>query len=290
MKFSKRIMIFLTLALLSATLTEVFAQEAGNKNVVTEERELGFFKGIDIGGSVNAFIQKGEENAVKIETDENLQDNVTTVVNNEILEIKSKGIKNPTKLNAFITIKDLKNLKAGGASDVTGESLFEGDELMVQASGATSVKLDVDVEYLETAVSGASDLILSGRATVHKITVSGAGSLKAKSLVTDKATYSVSGAGDAFLNVTGELDGSLSGAGDVKFVGDPETNIKTQTQESTNETYRYYSKSYPDSTKVKIGGLNIEVYEDNDSVKVVIGNRELHVDDNGNVRLGRHKR
>lgn len=290
MKFSKQISIILIVALFSISFTEVIAQEAGNKNVVIENRELGWFNGVDVGGSVNAVIIKGEENSVRIETDENLQDNVTTVIKDDILEIRSKGIKNPTKLNAFITIKDLKILKAGGASDVTGESLFEGDELTIHSSGATSAKLDVDVEYLETIVSGAADLMLSGRATVHKTTVSGAGSLKAKSLVTDKATYSVTGAGDAFLNVTGELDGSLSGAGDVKFVGDPETSIKTTTQESKNETYRYYSKSYPDSTKVKIGGLNIEVYEDNDSVKVVIGNRELLVDDSGNVRLGRHKK
>lgn len=290
MEFNKRISIILVLAFISVTLTEVLAQEAGNKNVIMEERELDWFNGVDVGGSVNAIIIKGEENSVRIETDENLHDNVTTVVKNNILEIKSKGIKNPTKLNAFITIKDMIILKAGGASDVSGESLFEGDELAIQASGATSLKLDVDVEYLETTVSGAADLILSGRATVHKTTVSGAGSLKAKSLVTDKATYSVTGAGDAYLNVTGELDGSLSGAGDVKFIGDPETTVLTKTEKNESETYRYYNKTYPDSTKVKIGGLNIEVFEHDDSVKVVIGNRELHVDDEGNVRLGRRKK
>ncbi len=206
-----------------------------------------------------------------------------------VLEIKSKGIKNPTKLIAYITLPELTYLKAGGATNVTGETLFEADEMEIIVSGATSVKMDIDVEYLESYTSGAADLTLSGRAGVHKVEVSGAGSLKANSLVSEKATYSVSGAGDAFLNVTGELDGTTSGAADVRYVGDPVTTVVTKKESSDNRS-RYYTYSYPDSTKVKIGNINIEVYEDNDSVKVVIGNRELRVDDNGNVSFGRTKK
>ena len=288
MKITKPLNLILAL-LFILSVAGLNAQETGNKNVVTQEHEVSAFKGIDAGGSLDIYIQKGESYSVKVETDENNQKKVITNVADDILEIKSKGIKNPIKLNAYITLPELTYLKAGGATTIKGESLFETDEMEIIASGASSVKLDIDVAYLESATSGAADLTLSGRAGVHNITVSGAGSLKAKSLVSEKATYTVSGAGDAFLNVTGELEGKTSGAADVRYIGDPKTTVITK-KESAGKHSDYYSYSYPDSTKVKIGNLNIEVYEGHDSVKIVIGNRELHVDENGNVRFGRTKK
>lgn len=288
MKFTKPINLLLTL-LFIFSIAGLYAQESGNKNVIIQERDVPAFKGIDAGGSLDVYLQVGEVHSVKVETDENFQEKVTITMSGDILEIKSKGIKNPTKLNAYITLPELTYLKAGGATNITGETLFEADEMEIIVSGAASVKMDIDVEYLETSTSGAADLTLSGRAGVHKVSVSGAGSLKANSLVSETANYAVSGAGDAFLNVTGELDGTTSGAADVRYIGNPTTSVVTK-KESSDSRSNYYSYSYPDSTKVKIGNLNIEVYEDRDSVKVVIGNRELRVDDDGNVTFGRTKK
>jgi hypothetical protein len=290
MKSTKQIVFIISTLSLIAAYTFLQAQESGNKNVITQDRQLPSFNAIDAGGSVNVMIQKGTSQTVKIETDENLMDKIITEVTDDVLKVGSKGIKNATKTNVYITTTELKALNAHGATDVTGESLFEASEFTIEASGASSVKLDLDVSFLKSTVSGASDVTLSGRATTHKIRVSGAGSLKAQGLVTDDAEYVVEGASDAFLNVTKNLSGETKGAADVKFIGDPETNAITRTEKMDNDSYVEWSEPYHDSTKVKIGGLNIEVYEGDDSVKVVVGNRELYVDEDGNVSLSRCKK
>jgi hypothetical protein len=290
MKLYRRLSLGLNLVILAGIFTVAYSQESGNKNVVTQDRQLSSFNAIDVGGAVNLMIQKGESQSVKIETDENLLDKITTEVSDEILKIGSKGIKNATKTNVYVTTTILKALNAHGAVDVTGESLFEADEFTIEGSGASSVKMALDVNYLKSTISGASDVTLSGRAKVHKISVSGAGSLKAKGLVTEEADYLVEGAGDAFLNVTKNLKGETKGAGDVKFIGDPETNAITRTEKMDKDASVEWSEPYNDSTKVKIGGLNIEVYEGDDSVKVVVGNHELYVDEDGNVSLSRCKK
>jgi hypothetical protein len=267
-----------------------FSQETGNKNVITHERHLPPFDAIDVGGAVNLNILKGESQMVKVETDENLMDDVVTEVEQNVLTITSKGIKNPTKLNVYIVVPGLKAIKAHGASEVTGESLFESDEFVVDACGASSVYMNFDVNQLKSDISGASDVTLSGRANFHKIHVSGAGSLNAKGLVTQDADYLVEGASDAFLNVTGNLSGESKGASDVRFIGDPETHDVTRSISTDDENYVEWSEPYHDSTKVKIGGLSIEVYENDDSVKVIVGNRELYVDEDGNVKFTRCKK
>lgn len=266
------------------------AQEKGNKKVTVEVRELPAFNSVDIGGSITVEIQLGETQEVRVETDENLQDNVSAKVSDGILFLKSNTLKNPTRLNAYITMTDIEFLKASGATDVKSVSLITADELKVVASGATSVDLGVEVEYLESIVSGAADLSLSGKAKTHKLEVSGAGSLKGKSLVTSKSIYHVSGAADASLNVTDELIGEKKGAADISYIGNPSTSITSSGKKDSGSTYTIYADNYYDSVKVKVGGIKVEVYEGDDSVRVVVGNRELNVDDNGNVRIRRTKK
>lgn len=263
---------------------------AQDKEVITTDRNLSGFTGIIAGGTVNVFIEQAEDYSVKIEAAEKYQDRVITDVSNNILTVKTKDIKNAKPLNAFISLPELTFLKASGATDVKGLSLFETDNLEIIASGASSVSLDIDVHYLETEVSGAADLNLSGLAGTHITKVSGAADLDAKGLVSEKVKYDVSGASDATLNVTGEIEGNKSGSADIKILGNPTVTYSTQKDKTYSYTYTYKNHSYHDSVKVKIGGLEIEVYEGDDSVKIRVGNRVLHVDENGNVEFRRAKK
>ncbi|MBN2175877.1 MAG: DUF2807 domain-containing protein [Bacteroidales bacterium] len=289
MKLNKSTFI-LMLPVLALYFSTVQAQEIGNKNVVTEERELPAFHGIDAGGSITVYIEMGESQSVKIETDENLLDNVSTQVKDEVLVIKTNLMKDPTKLNAYIKVPGLDFLKASGATDIKGKSTLQADNFKIIASGATSAELNLEVQYLESDISGAADVILTGSANTHVLDTSGAGSLDAGGMVTSKTRYSVSGASDVSLNATEELNGYKKGAAEVSYVGNPKTMITTGKDRSGDNNYSAYSRNYNDSVKVKVGNINVEVYEGDDSVTVRVGNRELHIDDEGNVRFSKSTR
>ena len=277
-----------SLALIMASIS-LLGQEAGNKNITTEVRELGNFNALNVGGALSVYIEISEQYSVRIETDENLQDNVKAEVKDEVLYIKSNTIKNPTKLNAYISMPRLNYLNAAGATEVKGKSLIENDEFLLMASGASSVSLDLDVQYLETSVSGAADVTLAGVAKTHKLTLSGAGSLKAKGLVSSKAIYDVSGASDAVINVTDEVIGEKKGVASVSVIGEPSKSVTSSGKSGDNITYQGYSNNYYDSVKVKVGKIKVEVYEGDDSVRVIVGDRQLTVDDDGNVKFSRCK-
>jgi len=286
MNLQKLLTLTITFIVVLGINISVLAQTKGDKNVITQNRELNSFNGIQAGGTVDVFIQISPEFSVKVETDSNLQDKILTSVSNNTLIIKTKDLKNPTVQNVYVSLPELTWLKASGATNVTGKSLIETDELKVEVSGATSVSLDVDVQYLESSVSGAADLKLSGRSGTHITKVSGAADLDATSMVSEKVTYDVSGASDATLNVTGEASGNKSGTADVEIIGSPTI---TYSSPDNSYTYSYRKNNYYDSTKVKIGGVEVEVYEGPDSVKIRVGNRELHVDEDGNVKFCRNK-
>ena len=269
--------------------TEVFSQEKGNKNVVIEEREVSGFNALELGGSITVYIEIGETHSLKIETDENLLSKVKSEVKGQVLHLKTNTIKNPAKLNAYIIMPEVAFIKASGATDVIGKSLIARDEFKLDASGAASMNLNLDVRYLESVVSGAADVHLSGIANTHKLDLSGAGGMDAKSLVSSKTIYNMSGVSDATLNVTDELIGEKSGVASINVIGNPDKSITSSDKNNDSETTHVYSNNYYDSVKVKVGGIKVEVYEGDDSVRVVVGDRELRVDDEGNVSFSRCK-
>jgi hypothetical protein len=292
MKSTKQIVFIISVLALIAAYTFSHAQEGGKNEVISQERELSPFSAVDAGGALEVILQTGASQLVKVEAEASLMDKIVTEVKNDVLFITSKDLKlrkDSEDIKVYVTSVTLKALTAHGATDITCESLIEAEEFVLDACGASSVKLNLDVNKLRSKISGASDVILSGRAHEHNIHVSGAGSLSAKSLVTEQANYLVEGASDAFLNVTGNLTGETKGAAEVKYVGDPETSLKTESSGNEKKVSAEGSQPYKDSTKVKIAGVDIGVYEGDDSVKVVVGNRELYVDEDGNVTYERRK-
>jgi hypothetical protein len=255
--------------------------------LITTNRNLSGFTKIIVGGTLNVYLEQADEFSVEIEAAEKYQDRIITEVTGNTLTLKTKDIKNAKPLNAYIKLPELDYLKASGATDVKSRSLFESDNLEIIASGATSVSMDIVVHYLETEVSGAADLKVSGTAGTHILNVSGAADLDARGLVSEKAKYTVSGASDATLNVTGEIEGTKSGSADVTIIGSPTVSYTNTMSESHSYSY---SKNYYDSVKVKVGKVEVEVFEGDDSIKVRIGNRVLHVDDDGNVEFRRTKK
>ncbi len=268
----------------------VNAQETGNKNVVKETRDLPAFTGISAGGALSVVVEISDMQSVTIETDENLLDKVQTEVKGDILYIKSYKLKNPSKLQAYIKLPNFEKLSASGATDIKCPSPIENNEFHLDASGASSVLFnDVKFDYLESSITGAADVKMTGSATTHNLKVTGAGNFKGKGLVTQKTIYDLSGASDASLNVTGEVVGEKKGAASVSYIGNPKTSIQTDDSKKSTGSYVVYTDNYYDSVKVKVGGIKVEVYEGDDSVRVVLGNKELSVDEDGNVRFRRCK-
>jgi len=296
MKRSKILLIYtLTAILILGTDSLAFSQKnKGNGTVVEEERNVAIFDAIKVGGAFNLYLTQGEPQSVIIETDENLLENVNTDVSNSTLSISSDNIKNYTKLNAYITVLDIEFLKASGASTVIGETTITANTLTIEASGASDLKLDLDVENLETELSGASDLELSGIATNHNTDLSGASTLKAYDLQTQNTSVYASGASTASINAINEISTNTSGSSEVRYKNDPEIlNItkgepKTKPR-SSSRTIIIESDEWDENVHVKIGGISVDVQED-DTVTVIVGNNQIVVDDDGHVSFNKYRK
>ncbi|CAN5570678.1 head GIN domain-containing protein [soil metagenome] len=174
----------------------------GSGNVTKENRGLSGFKSIDVGGIYQVEITGQKDFAVEVEADDNLLPLITTTVEDGVLRIETEGKISPTtQVRIRIAAPDIDKLDVSGVANVTLNDI-KNNNLLVDASGASKIKIAGETRDLTIDVSGATKI-------------------DAESLSTENATVDASGASGVTVNVSGDLKADASGASKILYTGSP---------------------------------------------------------------------
>lgn len=258
MKFMRLLPIgLIAILLLSACDIQLPPKSLGfvepSDTLITEERPVVGFDGIDFSTIGEVIITQGESESLVIRGSDNILPLVKTTVEDGILEIRMENGVNITGLNGekmltfTITVKDLDNVKISGAGNVTMNDLST-PSLQVKISGAGKVSMEglttssltvgmsgagqfelagLTADSVDINLSGLGEIKLAGEADQATIVISGAGPVQAYELKARTAAISISGLGNAELWVTEMLTGTISGAGNVSYYGNPQAETST---------------------------------------------------------------
>jgi hypothetical protein len=195
---------------------------AGSGNVITEERSVKDFTGIEVSGAFKVYLSQGEEVGLLIEADDNVMPYIETNVRGGTLHIGTRGLgfTNSTT-TAHITLNDPRQIRISGAVKVTGTTPLEFEKLQVTASGASDLEFEAYGGRLQLKMSGASKANLSGEVEELHLKLSGASKLTAECMHTQEADIDVSGASSASISVEEDLYVTASGASSVRYLGRP---------------------------------------------------------------------
>lgn len=284
--------------LFSSSLT--YAQTTGSGNITLQSRDVGAFTKIEAGSAFTLIVEQGPETSVIVETDDNYQDRIETVVKGDRLTISSMGMQSPSALKVRITSPVIEEINMYGAARLSSVGTIKANQLKLELSGASKATLTLDAEILITDISGAAKVTLNGSAIKHNADISGAVKLNALSLGTITTAIELSGASKATINSTGKINAEISGASSLSYYDNGKLNKLSKsgsyeiTPENPSEQVaqvpdgEYDSTISGDSTIIKIGSVSVEVHEGNPT-RVIIGGSELEVDDNGNVKFKRNR-
>ncbi len=286
----------------------VSGQVEGSGRVEKQTVKLPEFNRIEVGSAFTLYLTKGEPN-VTIETDDNfLKDRIETLVDDGTLYINSSGIKNPTSLKVYVSAPNITEVVLSGAARLESKNVLEYPVFSLSASGASRANIEVNTQQLTTDVSGASRVTLRGSANNHVAEVSGASSVNALMMKTITTSAEVSGAGRMSIFAKNQITSDIKDAGTITYFDNPETKRLKQTGESVinlNNPDDAMPKVAEDvlgndieikvfedgdSTLVKLKQLEVRVNEMDDMTKIGIGRHEIEIDDDGNVRVKRHKK
>ena len=212
------------LLLFTGLLFSANAQKVIN-DANAEPRSVSGFHAIHVSNAFTVTVtQSNEEKLVVSANEKEYVANIETKVENGVLYIsyneKHKWWPKNRKLRAYISLVNVNEIKATGASDIKIEGQLKSSSLKLDLRGASDLKGELIVEgSFDAHLSGASDMNISGSANDMKIDASGASDVKAFDFKSSTCVVNASGACSVHITVDKELSARLSGASSVSYKG-----------------------------------------------------------------------
>lgn len=202
-----------------------------------QDRTVGGFTKIKVSSAIKLVITMGSQNKVTVEAEEKVINKILTEVKDGQLKVYSKESYTTTQpVVVYVTATELNTLQASGASLVKCTNLIKAKSFTLEASGASSLILELNADAIKMEVSGASATTIKGTALQVGATVSGASSLKLEELVNKEIQINASGASSAKVYASEILKANASGSSTIKYFGSPkDKNIETSGYSSIKE-------------------------------------------------------
>ena len=175
--------IVLILILLSTTFSIAQKKEKikGSKTVTTKVKEISNFSALEVSDNIEVFLEKGEFSVLKIETDDNLQDQIAFTTVGSTLQLQTiKNITRFTKLIVRITYSnEINSITTKDDATVNAIQEIHSDNLSIKSFDNSKLFLNIVSNNfdLQTAQKSTIELNLKGENT--KIVMSDNSGLKA---------------------------------------------------------------------------------------------------------------
>lgn len=225
----------------SATKSSVSTENITSGGV-TQVRNVGKFSGVSVSSGIKVNFTQGNNQSVIVETDPNLQEYVSTEIENGILVIGIKN-KNNRKLNfkkLLVTIEAprLSSVKVSSGSLLTTLNRINEDDFQaavssganlnadlnirnttsVDISSGSSMRIDVNTKNFEFEGSSGSMATVNGKAENTSFKVSSAATCNAEDLVSKNGNATASSGANIKINATATLTATTSSGASVRYI------------------------------------------------------------------------
>lgn len=240
-----KVKLIFSLSLAIASLMPVVAQNTSDTDfeLITENRELPPFEGINVSGRFKIVLYQSDVQTVSATVPEKFIETVETKVENNILYINMLDLTKEKEGNILenlkikyndyllrqpieikIGIPDLKSIYAKGASRIESQGALIINNLTIELSGASKAELNANIaNSLNTSLSEAVKLDIQGSAENISVKANGASAFNGGKLLTKNAKVDLNGASRAEIHATESFDANLNGATKAICTGNPKS-------------------------------------------------------------------
>lgn len=214
---------------LAATQASPFGWLGGDKvkgsgNVARETRQPGRFHGVSLAVSGHVDVRTGGDEAVIIETDDNVLPLIETVVENGVLQIRAKknAQLDPRRLKVTVQAPAMDSLGVAGSGSIRADRL-RGDKVTLELAGSGSIDSGaIEARSVSIEVAGSGNVRAAGAADAVDVSLAGSGKADAGRLTGREVAANVSGSGVATVTARQTLAAAITGSGNIAYYGDPQ--------------------------------------------------------------------
>ena len=187
---TKFILVVLTALLLASCNHSVNLKSIkGSGHVTTEKRTVhGDFKSVEVSNAIDLVIEQSDETEVVVEADDNLQENITTEVENGVLIVACdyNNFINIGSKKVTVRMPVIEGLQASSASSVNSLNTLKSENIILRTSSAASMNLKVKSDYISCKSSSGSSIAIDGLALKLEATASSGSDIDAAGLLANE--------------------------------------------------------------------------------------------------------
>ncbi len=202
----------------------------GNGNVTTEKRNVeGNFSKVDVSRGLNVTLEQADNYFVEVEADQNLQEHITTRVENGTLTITTDGnIDEATAKNIRVKLPSLTSLEATSGSSVSTKNTFNGTEIEVKTSSGSEANLSLEFDAVSCESSSGSSLTVKGKALKLTTDSSSGSEIDAHGLLVNEVVSESTSGSSTDVNPLVSLNAKASSGSSIDYSSSPKTVTKEE--------------------------------------------------------------
>lgn len=189
-----------------------------------ETRVLPPFHGLSVSCHCSVLLEKGREQSLSIEGDQNLLPHIKTDVSKDGALVVSSDVcfRSMMGIRIRLMMTDVTTLSLSGAAKSRNETSFETDFLNLFVNGSGKMNLKIKAKTITTTIAGSGKIDIEGEAENCQLIVSGSGKYDASELSAAEYQVTIKGSGKCRIKVLEKLHAAISGSGKLYYKGNPQ--------------------------------------------------------------------
>ncbi|TDD97282.1 head GIN domain-containing protein [Flavobacterium cellulosilyticum] len=202
----------------------------GNGNITTENRSVSqYFKSIEVKNGIKVIVEQSDNKSITVETDENLQKNIITKVENGVLIIESDKSYNSEETPVVrVELPIIKGLAASSGSEITSKGTLITDDINVKSSSGSAISIKVEADAITVESSSGSTIEVNGKALKLETSASSGSEINTKTLLTNEVISKTSSGSSTSVYPIVKLEAKASSGSSINYYTTPKILTKEE--------------------------------------------------------------
>jgi hypothetical protein len=196
----------------------------GSGHVTTQNRIVeGDFKSIEVSNAIDLVIEKADKIEIIVEADDNLQNSITTKVENGVLIVACdyNSFSNIESKKVTVRMPIVEELRASSASSITSANTLKSENISLRTSSAAKMNLNIEADDVSCKSSSGSSIIIEGLALHLEAVTSSGSSIDADKLLTNDVTAKSSSGSSIEVHPIVSLKAKASSGSSISYNNTP---------------------------------------------------------------------
>jgi len=208
---------------------------SGDGNVTTESRNNDTpFTAIEVSRGLELEVEQSSEKSITVIADKNLQQHISTEINNGVLSITSDvNIDDATSKKIVVKLPAITSLQASSAAVIIGKNTIKANDIGLSTSSAGEMKISLEAENVSAESSSGSSMRLKGKTLKLDTNSSSGSTISAEELLANDVICEASSGSVIDVHPLVSLKAGASSGGNVSYHNEPKT-ISKETSSGGN--------------------------------------------------------